>query len=160
MVVCWNTLTQALHESVDARFKVKHTSNSNLRLGEARAALNIMHQSTDEFEKELTRLTSEVVTDRRWEAFLDAHIPVNPESARSVSMADRKRRELRLLWETSEMVTPWKGSAYGVLAAVNTHRHHMATVRGTDRATRNMERTVLGGNANLDSKVLATLARV
>ena len=58
------------------------------------------------------------------------------------------------------MVTPWKGTAFGVVQAVNTHAHHYATVRGATRPERNMVRAVSGGVDTLDIGTLATLNKV
>lgn len=47
-------------------------------------------------------------------------------------------------------VEPWAGTAYGVIQAVNTFEHHERTVRGAERAERNMLRTVTGDFGDVD----------
>jgi hypothetical protein len=47
-----------------------------------------------------------------------------------------------------------------VVQAVNTYTHHEQTVRGAERAERNMLRAVDGGTDTLDSTTLTALRRV
>jgi hypothetical protein len=60
----------------------------------------------------------------------------------------------------STRVAPWAGTAFGVVQAVNTYAHHEQTVRGAERAERNMLRTVTGAVDQLDRATLTTLDRV
>ena len=54
-------------------------------------------------------------------------------------------------------MTPWQGTAHGVLQAVNTYEHHLRPVRGTTRAERNQLRAVTGDIAELDRRALLAL---
>lgn len=64
------------------------------------------------------------------------------------------------LWNLDQRVTPWHGTAYGVLAAANTYAHHLAPVRGATRAERNAERLVTGKVHDLDNHTIQVLASV
>ena len=68
--------------------------------------------------------------------------------------------DLTRLWDHDARVAPWRGTAWGVVQAVNTYVHHEQTVRGTDRADRNMLRAVDGGADTLDTATLTTLRGV
>ncbi|MCT9929819.1 DUF932 domain-containing protein [Planotetraspora sp. A-T 1434] len=57
-------------------------------------------------------------------------------------------------------MSPWRGTAWGVVQAVNTFTHHEQNVRGADRAERNMLRAVTGGIDELDRGTLRTLSAV
>ena len=57
-------------------------------------------------------------------------------------------------------VSPWAGTAHGVLQAVNTFEHHEGIIRGTRRPERNMLRTITGDFAKLDRNTLSTLNQV
>jgi phage/plasmid-like protein (TIGR03299 family) len=81
-------------------------------------------------------------------------------SGRSVTLARAKADDLWRLWRHDERVAPWAGTAYGVLAAVNTYTHHHATVRGATRAERNAGRVITGGHDTLDRHTLDVLAAV
>jgi phage/plasmid-like protein (TIGR03299 family) len=158
-VVCDNTMSAALAET-GQRVKVRHSRYSKLRLGEAREALAIVHTIADDFAADVTRLVNTTVTDRQWAAFLDAHAPVPAEAGRSRTIAERKRETLGRLWNHDARVCPWRGTAWGVVQAVNTYVHHEQTVRGAERAERNMLRAVDGGVDQLDTATLATLRTV
>src|SRR5215475_14511724 len=158
-VVCDNTMSAALAEH-GQRVKVRHSRYSRLRLGEARQALAVVHTIAGEFAAEVARLTRTTVTDRQWAAFLDAHTPVPPEPGRSRTAAERRREALGRLWNHDARVTPWRGTAWGVVQAVNTYVHHEQSVRGAGRAERNMQRAVDGGIDQLDTTTLNTLHTV
>ena len=75
-------------------------------------------------------------------------------------MAEHKRDTLRRLYRTDLRVSPWSGTALGVLQAVNTAEHHEWTVRGMSRAERNALRTVQGDFANVDRQAMDRLTAV
>ena len=72
----------------------------------------------------------------------------------------QKAEQLNVLWHQDHRVNPWQGTAYGVVAAVNTWTHHELPVRGADRGTRNTERVIAGKIDQLDRHTLAVLATV
>jgi phage/plasmid-like protein (TIGR03299 family) len=164
-VVCDNTLAAGLSEQGQV-FKVKHTAGSSLKLAEARSALSIIFEVAEEFAAEVKRLSAWKVTTRAWNNVLDALVPV-PEipagqlSTRGYTLAVNKREELTKLYNNDERVTPWKGTALGVLQAFNTYEHHIANRRGgAHRAQVNMLRAVDGTTAQADANVIKTLALV
>ncbi|UGQ10536.1 DUF932 domain-containing protein [Yinghuangia sp. ASG 101] len=158
-IVCDNTMAAGLAEH-GQQIKIKHSRHSQLRLDEARDALNIVYEIADDFTAEVKRLCEATVTNREWAAFLDAHVELPDQPGRARTIAERKRDTLTRLWTHDIRVAPWKGTAYGVLQAVNTYTHHEQTVRGAQRAERNMLRAVTGGVDDLDHDTLTTLARV
>ncbi|MER5257432.1 MULTISPECIES: DUF932 domain-containing protein [unclassified Streptomyces] len=158
-IVCDNTMSAGLAEA-GQQLKIRHSRYSQLRLGEARQALNIVYEIADDFAAEVKRLCETTVTDRQWADFLDAHAPLPREPGRSRTMAEHKRDSLERLWRNDLRVAPWQHTAYGVLQAVNTFTHHEQTVRGAVRAERNMLRAVAGGVDDLDLGTLRTLDRV
>ncbi len=105
------------------------------------------------------------VPDHTWAAFLDAYVPVQgrdgePLPARSLSLAEKKREKLQRLYRYDARVEPWAGTAHGVIQAANTYEHHENTVRGADRAERNMLRTISGDFAKVDAHAWDVLQRV
>jgi phage/plasmid-like protein (TIGR03299 family) len=159
VVVCDNTLSAALGEKV-ARVKVKHSARSLSKINDVRDALGIVHAVADDFSAQVAALTAQVVTDQQWKDFVKAYTAGTSDSKHSLTIAERKTGELFQLWNFDERVAPWKGSAYGVLAAANTHTHHLGTVRGSSRADRNMERAITSGVDKMDRDILALLATV
>jgi len=158
VVVCDNTLSAALAEKV-TRVKVKHSRHSLNKIQDVRDALDIVHGVADDFIAQVDALTAQVVTQDQWRAFVDAY-SAGGESGRAKTIAERKAGDLHRLWNHDERVAPWRGSAYGVVQAVNTYVHHLGTVRNVSRADRNAERAITGGADALDASTLALLATV
>lgn len=161
--VCDNTMAGCLRER-GQNIRVKHTKNSGLKLGEARDALAIVHTMGDDFAADVAELTSIKVSDGDFAKFLDEIAPLTvdnePKKGRALTMATGKRDELNQLWDHDARVAPWRGTAWGVVQAVNTHAHHIQTVRGCERDERNMQMAVTGGFDKLDTGTLATLEAV
>lgn len=162
VIICENTLAAALSESKkDGRsIKVRHTVNSRLQITAARDVLGILFRVADSFTDEVARLTSEYVSDQKWRDFLDAIAPTDKKEGRALSMAETRRAQLTNLWNHDDRVAPWKNSAWGVLAAVNTHSHHIQTVKNASREERNAARIIDGTLAKQDVNTLRILATV
>lgn len=161
VVVCDNTLQAALASAV-LRKKVRHSTNSLVRIDEVRDDLGlIVAQIGDAIDQELKALTSRYVSDEQWQAFTRAYAGLDAaKPGRSETMAQGKIDTLNRLWIGDERVAPWKNSAYGVVAAVNTAVHHEFTVKGMERLERNQIRTLSGGWEKIDQDALALLAKV
>jgi phage/plasmid-like protein (TIGR03299 family) len=162
--VCDNTREMALSERGQA-YKVKHSRYSKMKITEAREALQMIHSLADEFAAEIAQLCAIEVSQQQWARFLDAHVPLvdekdAPLTKRSLGLAEAKRGALSKLYRYDTRVAPWAGTAHGVLQAVNTYEHHENSVRGGDRAERNMLRTVTGEFGNLDRQTWASLTEV
>lgn len=166
-VVCDNTMSMALGEA-GQQWKSKHTRKSSLRVAEARSALDIMFEMSNDFSAEVARLTSLTVTPKQWGQFLDLYIPVpeakdGPRGTAGVTRAQNKRDSLETLWTSDKRVVQWNGTAWGVLQAVNTYVHHEATVKSVSRVERNFERAMRSGTQSieeLDKSVMAALDKV
>lgn len=158
VVVCDNTLSIAL-TSADDTYRVRHTTNSRVNVNDARRALNLVLGVADEFQAEVQKLTNEFVSDEKWNALIDTLVPV-PESGKGRTIAQRKRGELNALWNNDNRVTPWKNSAWGVLAATNTWTNHFATVKNVTRDERRVAKLIDGGFEKSDQLTLRLLATV
>jgi phage/plasmid-like protein (TIGR03299 family) len=159
--VCDNTLDWSLQEE-GQEFKVAHTRNSQLRLGEAREALQIIFSQRDEFTAQVDKLCAEQVSERQWEKVLDALVPYpeDEDKKRAANKAEKKRSELAHLWSHDERVEPWKGTAYGVLQAFNTWNHHFKTVKKVSRYQRNYDNVISGDIRTADLKVADVLGAI
>lgn len=161
--VCDNTLTFALAENSALRHKVRHSSNSLSRMGEVRESLGlVVEQVGDAVDAEIAKLTSEYVSDQRWAAFVEAFTgldDVKRPGGKAEKNGQRKSADLGRLWNHDDRVAPWKNSAWGVLAAVNTAEHHIWGTEG-NRETRNSLRTIKGQWDGIDQNTLRVLASV
>ena len=125
----------------------------------------MIHTLAEEFTREVQLLCATPVSNQDWQSFLDTHIPQvtptgQPLTGRASTLADRKRAVQQQLWSNDPRVSPWTGTAHGVLQAVNTYDHHEGIVRGADRAERNSLKTLTDGYRDLDRTTLQTLTRV
>lgn len=159
VVVCDNTLSVALG-SFRSAVKVRHSSKSLGRLNDVRDALGLVLGAGDSFAQQVRELTSEQVTEARFERFLNTYTAPDGTSKRAATLAQNKADALRGLWRNDERVTPWRGTAWGVVSAVNTYTQHAAPIRGADRTTRNTEFMVSGRYNTLDAHTLEVLATV
>lgn len=158
-VVCDNTLAAGLSEQ-GQQIKIRHSRNSGKRLSELRDALAIVHTIADDFAAEVKALCEIDVSDKAWRAFLDAHVPIEGKEKAALTNARNKRGELSRLWNHDQRVSPWRGTAFGVVQAVNTYTHHVQTVRNVSRAERNMANALLGTTDKLDQDTVRTLDKV
>jgi phage/plasmid-like protein (TIGR03299 family) len=163
IVVCDNTMEAARGER-GAVYKIKHTRNSGFKLKDARDALGLIAQATDEFDAQIAALCATEVTAKQWDAFLAELAPTTKDgealTGRSLTMARKKQDELHGLWTHDGRVSPWKGTAFGVMQAVSTWSHHMQTVRGAERAERNMLNAITGQTAKADNDTLDLLGGI
>lgn len=164
-VVCDNTLAMALSERGNTH-KVKNTKNSPVKLGEARDALDLVFKVSDDFTAEIARLSEMTVTDKQWDAFLDAYEPLpDPENKRGYTVAEKKRDELTLIYRKDERASQWQGTALGVYQTTNTWNQHFARVNKsngaeTARAERNFHNFLMGKTAEQDSEAMNKLQLV
>jgi phage/plasmid-like protein (TIGR03299 family) len=160
-VVCDNTMGQAL--GAPKIVKVRHSKFSLERLLDAQTALATVYQTADAFSAQVKVLCEREVTESTWDDFVSAHVPIEKGvKGRSLTMAENKRDALNTLWGSDSRVAPWRGTAYGVVQAVNTYTHHMGSGSSNKvkRTERNMIMTLQGDFNTLDASTLALLDRV
>jgi phage/plasmid-like protein (TIGR03299 family) len=162
--VCDNTRDLALGEA-GQQLKVKHSRNSRLRLAEAKDALAIVHSVAEAFAAEVAQLCAVEVSAGQWRRFLDRLTPTvdtmgKPLEGRALTSAVQKLDALGRLYTRDDRVSPWAGTAYGVIQAVNTFEHHEGIVRGSTRSERNMLKTVRGDFASCDRSTWGLLQEV
>lgn len=162
VVVCDNTLAASLGEKSAARVKIRHSRNSLGRVTEVRDALDLVYSVADDFAASVKELCEASVSNTQWQAFMKeiAPEPAGVTPSRGRTLAVNKRSELSQLWTSDVRVSPWKGTAFGVVQAVNTHAHHVQTIKGATRTERNMLRSVKGEWQALDDSTMSTLTKV
>lgn len=160
-VVCDNTMNAGLREE-GQQFKVRHSSKSLTRITQAREALAIIHTVGDAFAKAVANLCSQEFTDREFERLVREQLaPIETgDSRQAAAKAHTKRRELIRMWRHDERVAEWRGTKFGAYQAINTYQQHEGTVRGGNRAERNMTNTLKGVWETSDNDTLALLASV
>lgn len=158
--VCDNSMAIALGEHGQL-WGVKHSRNSLDRIGEVREALGIVYQMADDFAAEVKALVEIAITNAQFDQIVADLAPIPEDmSAGRRTQAQNKRDQLQQLWAHDERVTPWTGTAFGVVQTVNTYEHHVKNVRGADRVVRNMERTARGEFETLDLQTIKLIGAV
>jgi phage/plasmid-like protein (TIGR03299 family) len=155
--VCDNTMAIASAEHGGQRFRIRHTSRSEVRLNDARKALEIVQTMAKDFAAEVAALCAVTVTDAEFDRFLESLVPTPEEDGRGKTIATNKQASLRGLWNGDPRVEPWKNTAFGVLQAVNTASHHVFDVRG-DREGRNLTKKMYGTFEKEDLRTLELLS--
>jgi phage/plasmid-like protein (TIGR03299 family) len=168
--VCDNTLDYQLMKAGESgKFVLKHTKNSVARIGDAKAALGLLEQQSDEMDKALAELVNVEVTEAHFQKWLNEMIPVaDPKvtekmvsvqgemvaaqsvSTRGQTISLNKRDKVIEMWDNDPRVAPWKNTKFGILQLWNTFQTHEASVKG---------KTALGGN-EIQARVEANMMRV
>lgn len=156
--VCDNSLFAGLG-SDGAFHRTRHSKNSNMKIQNVRDALGIVFRMGENIVAEIERLGSITVTDREWDAIVNRLMPVGnvgdvPQHA--ISKMENKQEVIRSMYKNDPMVSPWQGSALGVLQAFNTYAHHVAG-SNKNRAERNALNTIKNTIQQSDSKVLSVI---
>lgn len=161
IVVCDNTRHIALREQTE-QITVRHTSQSHLRLGDARQALQIVHTLSDDFTAEIDTLMAMSVTDNQFDRFLKTLVPSrDDDSQQSQTRATNTRSTLRDMWQSDYRCAPFTGTAFGALQTVNTWRQHIKPTRqGRSMLERTMMDTLTGQTEIADREVVAMLVGV
>jgi phage/plasmid-like protein (TIGR03299 family) len=159
--VCDNTMAMGLREPTP-KFRIKHTRNSVLKVGEAREVIGIVFDHMDAVVAEAEQLMNTAVADALMAKVMDiaVGVPAADASPRAQTMNANKRAEVMGLYNHDVRVAPYRGTAWGILQAFNTHAHHMQTVRNVSRTDRQAIRTITGKVENEDRDVLAAIDRV
>jgi phage/plasmid-like protein (TIGR03299 family) len=150
VIVCRNTWRASLNRKENLSIKFKHTRGSQYRAGEVRAALEILFETGDQFDRELEQLLSVKVTDDQFKQIVEQLVAPSTDSDRSKGMAERKAGELWQLWRHDERAATWKGTALGAMQAMSTWQQHIASFKGGDREQRNADRLVKGPGDRFD----------
>lgn len=151
-VVCDNTLACALRER-GATVKFRSTSGSVGKLADARQALELIERDAESFSADIAELLAVKVDDAQWTKIRDrvlAPMPPEGKTTRGATLCESKRGELEKLYRHDDRVSPWAGTAWGVLQADSTYRQHVRTVKSVTREERNMINMVEGVSASDD----------
>lgn len=161
IVVCDNTRAMALREE-GQEYRVRHTANSQMRIAEARDALNIVFRLGESFTKEIEQMLAVKVTDNQFTQFVERLVPLrNDASKTATTKAEADRAAYHRLWNDDPRVTPWKGTGFAAIQAVNTYRQHIRPTRGeTIRVERNMMDTLAGQTEVSDQEAFKKLLAV
>ncbi len=127
IVVCDNTLDYALYGEGGAKYRVRHSPNSFLRIPEVRETLNLMIESDKGVVEFVDSLADITVTESQWQEIVSQLVDIPKDSLPRVrARLENKRLVMDDLWRTDPRCAPWRGSALGAFQVFNTYRHHLA----------------------------------
>lgn len=161
IVVCDNTRAVALRERSD-EVRVKHTSQSLLRLADARTALDIVHSMSDDFSAEIEKLMSIKVSDQDFDRFLNVLSPSKDNDSKQLqTRSENLRNTLRQMWQNDVRCAPFRFTGFGAVQTVNTWRQHIKPTRnGRSLIERTMLDTMTGVTELEDRQVVEMLQAV
>lgn len=117
-VVCQNTLNIAL-DGADNVHKMRHTSGVRSKIQEARDTLQVSFDYSMAMKGWGEDLAMNKMGDAGFERFLADLFPVNdPESKRSVTVANNKRDAVREVYKSHDNLNNIRGTEWGAFNAV------------------------------------------
>lgn len=157
--VCDNTLNWELTKAgeKDGQFTLKHSKNSAGRLGDAKIALGLLSEQTEDMQRFTSELMRVEVPEDIFQKWLEVMVPMPPikestsmalstqgeqveikkVSAHAQTIAIKKREALMDMWENDERVTgpesdgrPWKNRKLGLFQLWNTYNQREASFKG------------------------------
>ena len=169
--VCDNTLEIGLQSGEGGMVKIRHSSKSLSRLGDARDALGIIYKHAEEMERFLQSLSDVDVTDAQFNQIVKTIKPIpDPEvsvkggksvitNQRAITIADNTQQDLRKLWHSDPRVTPWTGTLLGAFQATNTWHNHMRS-NSDNGVERVMTSTLANNVAKFDREFFEIVAGI
>jgi phage/plasmid-like protein (TIGR03299 family) len=145
-------------------FRVKHTSKSLGRIGDARQALGLVYKAAEEYTAFLDSMTKVDVNDAQFKAILEGiFVLPDPEvkngkvcNLAAITRTENKRDTLLTMWGKDKTVSPWAGTLFGAFQAWSTWNQHERP-RG-DALAANIIGSVNGSIAKADSDFFAIVA--
>jgi phage/plasmid-like protein (TIGR03299 family) len=160
--VCDNTLDIADRQQ-GQRISFRHTAGSIARIKDVGTATGIILNSAVAFDEEVRALLSWPVTAPLFSRWLDEMIPEKDKdgfllSGAALTRVEKRREDMAGMWNGDPRVSPWNGTALGVLQLSNTWQHHNTGIRkDTQRVERNMLNTIGGQTLATDMNALGIL---
>lgn len=140
-VICDNTMANALSEKDYTALKIRHSKYSGFKIAKAREALDIIFEIAEEITGYSDFLCNTKVSGLQFKQYLDFTVPLPEDitvASRALTLAEKEREAKLNLWLHDDRVSPWAGTAWGIVQLNNTYNHHLtATNKGTNRGERN-----------------------
>lgn len=133
--VCANTLAFSLidlNQSARQSYRVKHTRNADVKLEEARHALEISFDYTDTLSMLGDQMVHTKLTDADFQKFLDDLAPIPEAEGRGKTLRTRMQDEITKLYYEGENNRKINGTAWGALQATVEYNDHVKPVRNVD----------------------------
>jgi phage/plasmid-like protein (TIGR03299 family) len=161
--VCDNTLAIADREQ-GSRISYRHTKGSVARIKDVAEATGLILSQAAAFDEEVRNLLSWQVKPALFSRFLDEMIPEKGKdgmllTGAALTRVEKKRETMAGMWNGDPRVSPWNGTALGILQLSNTWQHHNTgiTKATAHRVERNMLNAISGKTEDTDMVALGIL---
>lgn len=133
LVVCDNT-AEMMRAEKGNKYSKRHSkfSASNIDADSIRTALGLWEAQAEGFNAQLDSLASMPVDAAAFDRFMALAFPIPAQAGRGATRAENKQDTLRALYAHDERVSPWAGTALGVVQMVSTYAQHASQVRVGD----------------------------
>jgi hypothetical protein len=156
---CTNQIA-GITRDAHSQFRFRHSASTMGRLQDAREALALSWEYTNEFEQLANRLLDTPMSDYEFKKFIDAQFPIkvnaDEPSKKAVTVNDNMKSELVELWksETQASIANTRWAAYN---AVVEYADWFSPVKGKNPELRRAERTMINANNTMKNKTLQSL---
>lgn len=161
--VCDNTLNIADRES-GARISYRHTKGSVARIKDVAEATGLILSQAAAFDEEVRQLLTWKVPANLFSRWLDEMVPQKGKdgmllTGAALTRVEKRREDMAGMWNGDPRVSPWSGTALGVLQLTNTRSHHTAAITKATphRVERNMLNAINGKTEEADWHALGVL---
>lgn len=164
-IQCDNTFDMFTREG-GAKYSYKNTANSALVIADAREALDIFTDMSEDLTQTVEQMVDGVFSDSNWSALLDALVPTTDSKGEekkgaSKTNAENKRMDLTGMWTSDPRVSKFYGTQWGAFQAFSTHNQHETTVEGADNEIqRNARKMLTGKTGEYDRNVMSAVHKI
>lgn len=132
-MVCANTVNMAL-AGASAFYRMRHTRSVHAKLADAREALQVSFEYTDELARLGEWMAETRISDREFDRFLASLVPVDEDASKAtVTRADARREEIREVYAAADNLGNIRGTRWGAFNAVAEWTDHRKGYRDANR---------------------------
>lgn len=153
-IVCQNTLSYA-KETTRRIYKIRHTATYGERIQQARNALEMSFDSTEDTRELANEMLAQKMTDREWFALMDRLWELPEEQGRAYTNRLNNREEASAIYFGEDNLNDIRGTRWGGLQAMIQWNDW---VKGSTKDHTLFKRTVEGQSPEVN-KTLEFLAR-
>ena len=157
-VVCQNTLNVAL-DSAKRSWSVRHTTNIDTRLQEARDALRLAANYSSALKAEAEQLAVSKLSTRELDDLVHQLFPIAEDASAIVAKRNAERRELFRVALEADDLQNFKGTKWQVVNAAADIAGHAKPFRNTQSGQENRLYSIFTGHPLLDKAYDLVLAR-
>jgi len=151
-VVCQNTLSMAINNAKSS-FALRHTTNVQGKVQEAREALQLAYKYTDAFALEAEVLLGQKLSTNDFAKIVEKLIPIDETIDRKRTLSEEARGALMGLWNAPTQQNVF-GTKWAAWNAVVEYADWAKPVRGKNADVARAERIVTGAGDAFKNKAL------